>query len=688
MIELFVENKRIDIDKGFSTLLTLAIDDIKDFGAKNTTFSKTIILPGTKSNNINFGNIFNVNARNNFNPNEDNIGLNFNAAISAQAYIFADNLQVFKGIFRILEIVIDDGFIEYECAVFGELGGFVAKLGNHKLEQLDFSAYNQNYTYANITSTTNIGTGAGLVYPLIDYGNYSTAKHDWNYKTFRPALHVKEYIDKIFAATGYTYDCALFATTRFKSLVVPHNQKKLTKISSTSFDVSFSGTQAFGGDPYSGPFYERLSQPTQPTLGSFTTSDNKTFTYTGAATLTGTLTVRIIGTFANDITNNLTVYAYAGSGAAFYDFPQDDGFGSDDPFDVTLTLNVTLNNGDLFFLVASRFDDASNFQLNITSISSKIAGASTQPVEINISEAININDTLPKNILQKDFISSIVKLFNLYVFEDYQNDKVLKIEPFVDFYEDATAIDWSNLIDRSKPMRVKPMSELNSRYFEFNFKADSDYYNDLYKKRYNKEYGSYIYDSEFEFANESTKVDVIFSGTPLVGYVGEEKVYSTIFKRNGDVVGVGEESIDSNIRILQTKVVTGVASWDIKDGATNLGSQTQYIYAGHFDDPDAPANDIQFGVPSELFFELSSGAINVNQFNVYWSSYLAEITDKDSRLLIATAKLAYKDIYQLDFSKLIYIDGNLYRLNKIEDFNATEPDTCKVEFLKIINRIY
>jgi hypothetical protein len=239
-------------------------------------------------------------------------------------------------------------------------------------------------------------------------------------------------------------------------------------------------------------------------------------------------------------------------------------------------------------------------------------------------------------------------------------------------------------------MEIKPMSELNARYYEFKFKADSDYYNDLYQKRYNQNYGSLIYDSEFEFARESKVVELIFSGTPLVGYSGEDKIYSTIFKRTGDVTGAGEEATDSNIRILLAKKITGVTSWNIlaADGVTNLGSQTAYGYAGHFDSPDAPGSDIQFGVPKELFFTLSTGAININQFNVYWSSYMAEITDKDSRLLTATFKLNYRDIYNLDFSQFIYIDGVCYRLNKIIDFNATNEDTCKVELLKIINKSY
>ncbi len=144
MIELFVEKQRIDINESFSTLLTMAIDDIKDFGAKNTTFSKTIILPGTKNNNKIFGNIFEVNVRSAYDPASDNIGNNFNPAVAADAIIFADNMQVFKGIFRVLEIIVEDGFIEYECAVFGELGGFVSALANKKIEDLDSVNYVHN----------------------------------------------------------------------------------------------------------------------------------------------------------------------------------------------------------------------------------------------------------------------------------------------------------------------------------------------------------------------------------------------------------------------------------------------------------------------------------------------------------------------------------------------------------------
>jgi hypothetical protein len=234
---------------------------------------------------------------------------------------------------------------------------------------------------------------------------------------------------------------------------------------------------------------------------------------------------------------------------------------------------------------------------------------------------------------------------------------------------------------------IKPMSELNARYYKFKYKDDSDFYNDQYKKRYNVSYGSKIFDTQYEFAKDDTNIDVIFSGTPLVGYDTAQKVYSTIFKRSGTT----EETIDSNIRILQIKQKTGVNNWYIKDtnGTTNLsGPYTYYPYAGHFDDPLSPTIDLNFGLTEELYYTLSGGSIQSNLFSNYWNEYMSEIIDETSRLMICYMRLTEADIQQLDFSKFIYIKGILFRLNKIIDYNASARDICKVELLKVINTNY
>ena len=68
MTELYIENQYIDINEIFSMLLSKAVADVKDFGAKSTTFSKTVILPGSKRNNAAFGHIFSVTRQTEYSP--------------------------------------------------------------------------------------------------------------------------------------------------------------------------------------------------------------------------------------------------------------------------------------------------------------------------------------------------------------------------------------------------------------------------------------------------------------------------------------------------------------------------------------------------------------------------------------------------------------------------------------------
>lgn len=680
MMTLFIEGYPVDVNESFSTLITMAIDDVRQFGSRNTTFSKTIILPGTKRNNRLFGNIYEINQSGFYNPLEANANTNFNPAVSASCYIFNDNLQTVKGIARLLEVVVTDGFIEYEVAVFGELGGFVAKVGNKKLEELDFSAYDHVLNATNITGSWDTIDGNGYYYPLIDYGTYSTNKHDWKFGTFRPGIYVKETLEKIFADAGYTHEADLFSTDRFKSLIVPHSQKFAQKLSTTLLNATFSGSQVINTAVDYVEFGTAIG-------GSFTiTLSNSQFAYNVAGTLTVNHRLFIAGSAVTDGTDGyISITVNSVQVASLYIPDQSGG-----TFFFGQYINYTgnLSNTDVVRIEVTR-TNIGVFTVTVTDAIFTITTDTPTWVTIDYGDTVEMNSLLPKNILQKDFISSIMKLFNLYLFEDKDTERLIKIKPFTEFYLDAEAVDWSSKIDRSRPLKIKPMSELNSRYFNFNYKDDTDYYNDLYKKRYNKTYGSYKYDSEYEFANETTNVDLIFSGTPLVGYTSEDKKYSTIMKRTGDTT-ITEECIDSNIRILQAKKITGVTNWEIKDsdGTTTISVLSAYGYAGHVDDPDTPTNDLNFGVPEELFTSVSGSGLSVNQFNLYWSPYMAEITDKDSRLLTCSLKLSYKDVYNLDFSKLIWIDGVLYRLNKLEDFNVTNEDVCKAELLKVINRIY
>ena len=706
MTRLFIEDNELDITANFSQQITYAVDDLNNLDSKSTSFSKTIVLPATTNNNRLFGNIFefaNSNFTSDFQPN---VSYNFNASKSAKARIEVDGLQVMKGVLRLLEIIIDGDRVEYEVALFGELGGFFGKLGALKLTDLDFSEYNHVYNVTNIqNSWNNADSGTGYYYPLIDYGNVSSAsdinffKKNFYFTAFRPSFHVREYIDKIITDAGYTWESAFFDTNFFKRLIIPNNQVRLKFNRTNVFESSLQPENS-------------VLSPSTYLLHSnivndlFSNSANKTFTYTPATAFNGNFNIVLQGNFK--VTNSVptdTIFryayatlvifkngvpAYADTAKRFGGFATTLGLANPPSYRFTLRyygIPVQFSNGDTWSLGLQIFDtDGAVLEVTLNNSTCTLNTDNPILVSAQYGDTLLVSSTLPANILQKDFFASVLKMFNLMVTEDKFKEKHLVITPNVDFYNlsRTSYLDWSDKVDRSQVIKIKPMSEVNARYYDFKFKQDSDYYNEEYRKKYSENYGDRRFDNELEFAKDTSNVDVIFSSTPLVGYSGNDKVFPAIYKKNNAT----EEMIEHNIRIMQAKKITGILDWKIYAANNNVLVQnlTAYGYAGHLDDPDAPNADLNFGSPMELFFELTTGALSNNLFNTYYSPYMAEITDKDSRLVTCKMKLNNKDIFNLDFGRFIWVDGVLYRLIKIVDYSDNE--VCEVQLLRVIYTTY
>lgn len=703
--EIFIEGNSLDLYNDVQAEFTYSIDDVKDFAARNTAFSKTIVIPGTAKNNKLFGHLFEFTSANPYDPSVLNVGNNFNAAIAAECKVYVENIQIFKGVIRLLEIIIDKGVTEYECAVFGELGGFVSSVGNELIEDLDFSAYDHVWNITNIQNSWN-NTASGYYYPLIDYGGASITKDNWDVKTFRPALFAREYVDKIITRSGYTYQSAFFDTDLFKRLIIPNNAKDVLKTSVKPLVATVNTTKTMltsaGINIKDLPFDSVVLANMTVGVG------NTIFTYTGVTT-SFNLYFRAQGTLQSF--KNVRVRIYKNT-AIFFEANEVNAGSFTRPYVVTCNLNISLATNETLrveYYVDSSFNNP--YLVTVTSATLSLEGSTPIPSPASYGDTINTNANIPKGIFQRDFFSSILKMFNLYVTEDVNKSKHLIIEPYITFYQSAgdtllivnaagellniddsnqfiaipggnvETIDWTYKLDRSKPIRLKPMSEINGRYFEFRYRRDSDYYNEQYQKKYSQGYADRIVDTGYMFVNSRQTAEVIFAATPLVGYNGQDKVMSTIFKFTNNQ----EDKTDHIIRILQKKLVTGVNSWSILNGATTLGTYTDYPYAGHLDDPDVPISDINFGAPKELYFEIASYP-SANLFNGFWTDYISEIADKDSKLLQASFRLTEVDIYNVDFKKLIFIDGALFRLNKITDYNT--QDVTKVELLRVINTTY
>jgi hypothetical protein len=709
--QIFVEGFELDLTDDIACEISYVIDDVKEFGSKNTSYSKTIVIQGSQKNNKIFNHISELGrflAIENVNTQAPNVNENYTAAVGSNCIILVDNIQIFKGKLRVMEVVKYANHVEYECAVFGELGGFYYELskgvtdevsntnsGTKLLEQLYLDDLNHTYNYANMVASwnnRNSNPGVGYFYPLIDYGKVAetSARNHFYEQALRPAVYVREYIQRIFNLSGYTYECDFFDTAFFKRLVVPNNDDRLKILVSQLLNIGTT-QYTFGltaVSPYTFLWYAG-------TFRDFASIGGGQYQYTGATTVNNTqfnlfMNLSIVGQgfYSIKLFKNGVQFAILDS------FQTSNQGTANDPYIYGKNLSTVVNlvTNDIYKIVIEYLPYVGGLTSTIVTNNSTWyidtpVKTATQAV---INDVLQMNYCVPKNIKITDFFTSILKMFNLYVVEDKNIAKKLIITPYIDFYLNES-LDWSDKLDRSQEIRLKPMGELNARVFNFKYKQDDAYWNKTYKEKYNEGYMDYSYDSEYEYAKDKDDLEVIFASTINYAPNGQPKIVPALYKEGN----FADESItSSNIRILQTKMLT-VSHWDIKNtsGGNYQTNITQFPYAGMWEHPTVPDNGTYFqslgwASPKEIYYTITGTTVNYGLFNSFWSQYFAEITNPNSTILTAQFHLTSMDIRTLDFAKNILIDGTMWRINKVDGYDPLSEKPTKVELLKVIDTIY
>jgi hypothetical protein len=528
---------------------------------------------------------------------------------------------------------------------------------------------------------------------LIDYGKVaetSTRNHFYE-QALRPAVYVREYIQRIFNLSGYTYECDFFDTAFFKRLIVPNNDDRLKIQVTNLLDLGSNYSTTFNASPYTLLW-------TSGSFRDFNSIGSGQYQYVGISALTNInfnfgFDMRFSlgpGTYSFELWKNgaffQTLDSFNTSG-----FPTGPGFNFRYLKNISTTASIAVNDifkVNILYTPAGggTFSVGLDVYINTWTIDAPVKVLS--PAVIN--DTIQMRYAVPQNIKITDFFTSILKMFNLYVVEDKNISKKLIITPYIDFYLNES-LDWSDKLDRSQEIRLKPMGELNARVFNFKYKNDDAYWNKTYKEKYNEGYMDYSYDSEYEYAKDKDDLEVIFASTVNYAPNNQPKIIPALYKEGN----FADESItSSNIRILQTKMLT-VSNWDIKNtgGGNYHVNITQFPYSGMWEHPTVPDNGTYFeslgwASPKEIYYTITGTTVNYGLFNSFWSQYFAEITNPNSTILTAQFHLTSMDIRTLDFAKNILIDGTMWRINKVEGYDPLSEKPTKVELLKVIDTIY
>lgn len=725
----------LDLKDDLPVSLTYSIAEVQDQSKRNGSYSKTVTLPGTKTNNKFFEHLYEVNVDTfNFNPNLKTACTLYQEDV----VVIKGHLQL-KGIKKVAKNSTES--IEYEVVIYSNLSTLFQSIGEGKLTDLDFSAYNHTYNYANITSSWSATVGTGYVYPLIDYGYNNFATNYFHVEHFRPAIYVKTYLDKIFTAAGKTYTSTFLSTTFFKRLIIPNNDEKLGLDSSLIPNYQFYAgnndttatntalTYSAGLNGWTNP-HVLLSFITTSSCLFFKPNDDSTNPFNDPGgiynTSNGVFTVPTQGLYA--ITGNISFDMRA-------NYPAGAVSATCAPIQFELLVQKSTDGGATWTVSSGQWISQPTTAVTSTYTTYTLA-LSTSPaiftaghkyrVSVNLSKKINfydgssnqvtsgtasidlrmntnstliaklsdtkllegntltMNSAIPKDIKQKDFFKSLVSMFNLYVTENKDNPNNYLIEPRDDFYANGTIKDWTKKlsIGEDTPMEIKPMGAVNTLESIWRYKNDTaDYFNKQYFDKYQEPYGTHKETITNDFLTGQNVTEVIFSPTPIVDNPNNSMIIPKIFNYDGTTV----KPVKHNIRILYYGGIKGSGNtWNI--GSTLLGNQVQttYPYAGMVDNPLAGSESIEFGIPNEIFYDdLTITYTNNNLYNRFYKKFFTEITDPDSKIVTAWLYLEPTDIYNFSFFDSIFLWDAYYIVNKINEYSATKKQLTKVEFLKL-----
>jgi len=694
---LFVEGIEADTLGDIDVDFTFSVADVSDIERRNTSYSKTIILPNTAKNQSLFGNIFDISVNNDYYEEDVNIGVNFNPAKQAKAQIFLDNVKIFDGVLRMSKINSREGDITYEVNMFGRLRDILHELGDKTLAELNFADYDHVWNRTNIQNSWNrtewVEGAQNYVYPLVDYG-YSVDSITYPIKNFKPAVFVTEILRRIFAEANFQVTAPFFNSFYFRKLLLITAEKTITRESTTLLNQTPNLLQV---NVTNDPDYSTILRFSSVEASGFTISElGSKFTWTKAQPLnTGlNLNLRVSLTALQAYTENVWTVSVLKNGSEVLFASRNVTFiqqGQLFIWDVAITGGIDLAQNDYFQIrLTGEVAGGGGYNVNLeTQVvvapmgSFKIGNTVPVAVELEEGDTMKIGYTLPKSMKQRDFLKSIISMYNLYVTQDRLRTNVLEIVPYNEFYRTFKdqALDWSDKLDQSQDITITPLSELSAKEYRLTFDDDSDYWSTSYKTKFNEAYGESRTIIDNDFILDTKTVKVIFA-PPVMREQVAGRVMIHLYKVENGV------KVPDNFkpRIAYWKPQVDCPSWNIGYASGNI-AYTNYPYAGHLDDPIEPQTDVLFSFPREVYFSIGLYPQNNNLYTEYYEGLITSIGDRNSRLLEGYFYLTPTDISNLDFRTIVKVGVHYFQLEKVDKYNPIANGLSYVSLFKILRNI-
>lgn len=673
----------LDLYENDPVNLKLQYADIEKIQSSVGSYSQSFRIPATQNNVDFFGTFFNVNEEGGYNPKR-----------KKKAELFYNTIPIVSGFIQLKQVYVQkERYADFEITFFGDTVDLSRTIGDKKLKDLDLSAYDHLLNYANYTLARVGALFSGKVrYGLIDKGkNFSNqgqgtpinAANPLELANFTPCLRVREVVNAIFADNGFILDSDFLAHADFDNYLTPFYNGQSNPSTALPLDNYIMNV---GRNPVS----ETIAA-TGAGLYYPTTFINTTPFYDAEGmydTATDVFTPPFNSGYLMMITGKITCAYGVGGNFNIQIYNTTDGV------TVWQSETVLLENGEtyqfigepLLLLYSSKAykyaiwtnQPSSNFELyggelgggthrsawRVLSVAPPIEGQT-------VSLATNAPD-----IKQMDYLTSLQKMFNLVFVADKNNPKKITVEPFNDYNSGGEIKDWSEYVDYSKDVVIKPTTDIQFKKYEWTYSEGKDYVNKFYKDNAGRIYGRYlIEDSENDFSTSELTIKPEFGAFPLSIVPGTAiKVFKAIDDK-------GERITEPPCFVVYGKNITFTGIF-ISDNGT-LRTEADFYYIGHYSELTPGVEDIDLNFGGEIpTYPIEANPYN-NLYNTYWRGYVNQLYSTEARMMEAYFDLSTVEIANFKFSDQIWIKDSYWRILSI-DYSPTERSTSKVTLIKIL----
>jgi len=669
--------------------------DIQDFKSTKGNHTFNFRIPSTPNNDLFFGDYFEVTQFGNYNPK-----------IKVEATILKDTFDVFEGYLQLTNVFVsNDVTHHYECVVFSSVSTLGQVLQGKYLTEFDWSEYDHSITQSNVLDSMNRDVtpllNGDIVYSMYDYGSHifgggtegssGNEATPLNVMNLRPQIRLSKVLKKILNASGYTYASTFIDSEMTDVYIDMNNGNEAPQTNTSEFsykvDVGSDGTQTFPAsngfhtvinNNTTGFFYTNQSGEYDETTGIYNPSDLWVMTTMQHMVRISGTPADVDGTLAflcvRNLTDNILLPVTSPQGTFV------DG-------EVVLTISAmqymldTSKTYDVVVLIMNTTDATATITIDSGNIRyrplSYVTVGGTE-FDYNASVEFQASRNFAK-IKALDFITSIAKKFNLVIIPDELNPTHLYIEPYKDWIDDGNNVDWTEKLDVSKDVQLKPTADLQAKSIIFSDAQSDDVLNTNFKQVNERIYGSqYVDNTSNDFGKDKEEIKTIF--IPIISrFIPSTDIISCICYNTE-----GTNSSAVRLSYYSGYVTTNSDIWfnDTIPGTSAI-QKTSFSLFQNYEDAVFSASTKCLSFMGEQNNNLGyPGSLN-GAYSVYWKRFLEETYSREARILTGTFFLTALDIQSMNFNDIVFVKNEYFRINKILNYPLVGSSSCQIELIKV-----